>query len=109
MHARANAVRDLALLLSLVLFLGTGEAALRVLYRDAGTRTLGGPGGRPFDHATIGPEQLRGRRDLGPRRDGVPRLMIVGDSITYGQGVYDWRETWPEVLAAAARTIGAAA
>ena len=106
MHGRAIAVRGLALLLSLVLFLGTGEAALRVLYRDAGTRTLGGPGGRPFDHLTIGPEQLRGRRDLGPRRDGVPRLMILGDSITYGQGVHDWRETWPEVLAAGLERAG---
>jgi hypothetical protein len=99
MGARALAVRALAWLVSLALFLGTGEAALRILYRDAGTRTLGGPGGRAFDHLTIGPEQLRGRRDEGPRRDGVPRLMILGDSITYGQGVYDWRDTWPEVLA----------
>jgi hypothetical protein len=25
--------------------------------------------------------------------------MVVGDSITYGLGVRDWRDTWPEVLA----------
>ena len=25
--------------------------------------------------------------------------MAMGDSITYGLGVHDWRETWPEVLA----------
>lgn len=99
MRVRALAVRGLTLLLSLVLCIGTGEAALRLFYRDAGTRTLGGPGGRSFDHLTIGAEQLRGRRDVGPRREGVPRLMILGDSITYGQGVYDWRQTWPEVLA----------
>jgi hypothetical protein len=99
MRVRAWAVRGLALLVSLVLFLGTGELALRVLYRDAGARTLGGPGGRSFEHLTIGPDELRGRRDAGPRRDGVPRLMVLGDSITYGQGVRDWRDTWPEVLA----------
>ena len=80
------------------LFLATGEAALRVFYRDEGRRTLGGPGGRSFEHLTSGREQLRGRRDIGPRRDGVPRLMVIGDSITYGQGVRDWHDTWPEVL-----------
>jgi hypothetical protein len=90
-----------ALLFSLVLFLATGEAALRFVYRDAGRRTLGGPGGRPFDHLTSGPEQLRGRRDMGPKRPGVPRIMVMGDSITYGQGVHDWHETWPERLAVA--------
>ena len=99
MQARSLLVRGLALLIAVALFVLTGEAALRVFYRDAGRRTLGGPGPRTFDHLTIGRDQLRGRRDVGPRREGVPRLMAVGDSITYGLGVHDWRETWPEVLA----------
>lgn len=90
-----------ALLFSLVLFLATGEVALRFVYRDAGLRTLGGPGGRPFDHLTIGPEALRGRREMGPKRPGVPRIMVMGDSISYGQGVHDWHDTWPERLAVA--------
>jgi hypothetical protein len=98
MRLRSLAVRGLALLIAAAIFLLTGEAALRVLYRDGGARTLGGPGSRPFDHLTTGRDQLRGRRDVGPRRDGLPRLMILGDSITYGQGVHDWRDTWPEVL-----------
>ena len=62
-----------------------------------GGARLGGPGGRQFDHETIDGE-LRGRRDLGPKMPGVPRLMVVGDSITYGLGVHDWRKTWPELL-----------
>jgi hypothetical protein len=98
MGARSLAIRGLAVLIAAALFLSTGEAALRLLYRDAGRRTLGGPGGRSFEHLTIGREQLRGRRDTGPHRDGVPRLMVIGDSITYGQGVRDWHDTWPEVL-----------
>ena len=100
MRARSLAIRGLALLIAAALFLSTGEAALRILFRDAGRRTLGGPGGRSFEHLTIGREELRGRRDTGPHRDGVPRLMVIGDSITYGQGVRDWHDTWPEVLAA---------
>ncbi len=86
--------------LSILVFIGTAlaEAALRVWYRDAGRATLGGPGGRQFDHETIDGE-LRGRRDVGPKVPGVPRLMIVGDSITYGLGVHDWHDTWPELLA----------
>src|SRR4029453_7117181 len=93
-----------ALLFSLLLFLATGEAALRFIYRDAGRHTLGGPGGRPFDHLAIGPEELRGRRDTGPKRVGVPRIMVLGDSITYGQGVHDWHDTWPERLPPARHT-----
>jgi hypothetical protein len=38
---------------------------------------------------------------MGPKRPGVPRIMVMGDSITYGQGVHDWHETWPERLAVA--------
>ena len=97
-------VRVAAILFSVLFFLATLatlEAALRIIYRDAGRRTLGGPGGRPFDHVTIGPEELRGRRDTGPKPAGVPRIMVMGDSITYGQGVHDWHDTWPERLSVA--------
>ena len=97
-------VRVAAIVFSVLFFLATLatlEAALRIIYRDAGRRTLGGPGGRPFDHVTIGPEELRGRRDTGPKPAGVPRIMVMGDSITYGQGVHDWHDTWPERLSVA--------
>jgi hypothetical protein len=75
-----------------------GEVALRVVYRDEGRRTLGGPGGRTFDHETTDGVH-RGRLDTGPKIPGVPRVMVIGDSITYGLGVHDWRATWPEQLA----------
>ena len=96
---RLRLVRGLALLLAGALFLLTGEVTLRILYRDGGSRTLGGPGNHSFEHLTIGREALRGRRDVGPHRPDVPRLMVLGDSITSGQGVHDWHNTWPKLLA----------
>lgn len=91
-------LRAALLLSSLLIFLATGEIALRALYRDAGKRTLGAPGSQPFEHVNVH-DQQRGRLDFGPKRPGVPRLLVVGDSITWGTGVRDWQDTWPERLA----------
>ena len=91
------ALRLFLLFISLAIAVGAAEAVFRVWYRDAGRRTLGGPGGRGFEHDTIDGE-LRGRHDVGPRTPGVPRVMVIGDSITYGLGVRDWQQTWPELL-----------
>jgi hypothetical protein len=91
-------LRVAVLMMAVVMAGGFGEVALRVWYRDGGRETLGGPGGRTFDHGTIDGE-LRGRRDVGPKTPGIPRIMVVGDSITYGLGVHEWRKTWPELLA----------
>lgn len=90
--------RVLLLGVSVGMVLVVAEVAARVWYRDAGARTLGGPGGASFEHETR-TGGLRGRLDAGPRTSGTPRLLIVGDSITYGAGITDWRQTWPEVLA----------
>jgi len=105
MSGRAVVIRVLLLLLAVAIFVATGEIALRVIYRDAGKRTLGGPGGRSFEHLSIRGDQ-RGRYDTGPRTPGTPRIMIVGDSITWGQGVRDWENTWPEQLARALEQAG---
>lgn len=86
------------LLVSLLIFLASGEAVLRVIYRDQGKATLGGPGGHSFEHLYVKNEQ-RGRFDTGPRRSGVQRLMVVGDSISWGLGVRDWSAIWTERLA----------
>jgi hypothetical protein len=90
--------RALLVAFSLLFAALLGEAALRIWYRDAGRRTLNGPGGLQFEHDTIDGE-LRGRRDVGPKRPGLRRIMVIGDSITYGLGVRDWRQTWPELVA----------
>jgi lysophospholipase L1-like esterase len=99
-------VRVAAVALSALLFAGTFEIALRIVYRDAGRHTLGGPGGGSFEHLTLHGDQ-RGRLDMGERRPGVSRLMVVGDSITYGQGVRDWHDAWPEQLAQRLEAAGA--
>lgn len=90
----------LGLLVSLLIFVASGEAVLRVVYRDQGRATLGGPGGHQFEHLYIANEQ-RNRFDTGPRRPGVQRLMVVGDSISWGLGVRDWSAIWTEQLARA--------
>jgi hypothetical protein len=101
-------VRRLLLpLLSLTIFLGSGELMLRMLYRDAGRRTLAGPGGGSFEHLSNRGDE-RGRFDVGPRRAGVPRIMVMGDSVTYGQGVREWRDVWPEILATTYERAGTA-
>jgi hypothetical protein len=90
----------LGLLVSVLIFLACGEAVLRVIYRDRGKATLGGPGGRGFEHLYIANQQ-RGRFDTGPRRPGITRLLVVGDSISWGLGVRDWSAIWTERLAQA--------
>jgi hypothetical protein len=95
----------LGLLFSVLIFLASGEAAMRVIYRDRGSATLGGPGGRPFEHLYIKNEQ-RNRFDTGPRRPGVERLMVIGDSISWGLGVRDWSAIWTERLARALEQKG---
>ena len=95
----------LGLLFSLLIFLASGEAVLRVIYRDQGRATLGGPGGHSFQHRYIKNEE-RGRFDTGPRRPGAKRLLVVGDSISWGLGVRDWSAIWTERLAQALERKG---
>src|SRR5687768_1737655 len=105
MRARRIALSLLLMVVSFVIFLATGEIGLRVIYRDAGTRTLGGPGGHQFEHLMLDGNQ-RGRFDVGAKNPQKPRVLILGDSITWGLGVRDWQEVWPEQLALALEHAG---
>ncbi len=67
------------------------------MYRDQGKTTLLGPGGQPFEHLYIVGQQ-RGRYEIGRRTPGVPRLVVFGDSVSWGYGVRDWADLWPELL-----------
>jgi lysophospholipase L1-like esterase len=99
LSGRARRVAQALLpIFSLAIFVVTGEALLRVVFPGGGRYTPGAPGGRNFEHLTRH-DQQRGRLDFGDKRPGVPRIMIVGDSITWGWGVRRWEDTWPEQLA----------
>ena len=81
--------------LAVALALVVCEVALRVLFRDGGRTTLGGPGGAEFEYLYADGKSLRGPLATGPKAPGVTRLMVMGDSITWGQGVKDWNDTYP--------------
>jgi lysophospholipase L1-like esterase len=78
-----------------------GEVALRIVFRDGGRTTLGGPGGRRFEYEFAHPtRRSRGPHVSGPKAPGTRRLLVLGDSITWGVGVSDWRQLYPARLLA---------
>lgn len=82
------------------------EVALRVVFRDGGRTTLAGPGGQEFEYTYVNAEQLRGPLATGPKAPGVQRIMVMGDSITWGQGVRRWEDTYPPKTLAALNADG---
>lgn len=87
--------------MALMSSVAAGEGVLRVIYRDGGRETLGGPGPYFFEYtfnpAGPGPEARHPRSAETPER-GVTRLAIQGDSITYGSGVRNWTDVYPSRL-----------
>lgn len=76
--------------------LGVVEATLRVIYRDGGHTTLGAPGGQEFEHELI--DRATERRTpppSNPKSKGAQRIVVFGDSITWGYGIHHWRDTYP--------------
>ena len=85
--------------LALSLPLVAGEIAVRIIYHDGGRKTLAGPGPNPFEHRFIDAEtERRTPADTGPKAPGVERILIQGDSITWGVGVRDWQQIYPNKL-----------
>ena len=85
--------------LALSLPLVAGEIAVRIVYHDGGRKTLGGPGPNAFEHRFIDPEtERRTQADTGPRVPGVERILIQGDSITWGVGIRDWQQIYANRL-----------
>ena len=79
--------------------LGVVEATLRVIYRDGGRTTLGAPGGQEFEHQLI--DRATERRTpppSNPKSNGAERIVVFGDSITWGYGIHRWRDTYPNQL-----------
>lgn len=100
--ARTALLGLITLGITIVLAVAASELLLRVVYRDGGRRTLNGPGGQPFVHTFADAAgQLRGPMASGAKAPGTTRVMVLGDSITWGQGVTEWTDTYPARLLAA--------
>ncbi len=110
-HAvRRWAVRALLVVGSLSIALAGAEVALRIVYRDNGRTTSDGPGDSRFAY-TFPPwstnRVMRGPSANGPKAPGVTRVLVQGDSITWGQGVSDWTQVYPARLLEKLRETGA--
>ncbi len=88
---RLALLRTGVLIISIIISIAAVETFLHLRYQPSMLATLGGPGPHFAGR--------RGRLDDQPRTPGVPRLMILGDSITFGQGLADDADLWPERLA----------
>jgi lysophospholipase L1-like esterase len=84
--------------IALTLSVSAGEVMLRIIYRDGGRTTLAGPGSTPFEYLYPGADRARSRRVPDHRTPGVRRLLVFGDSITWGVGVRDWRDSYTSKL-----------
>lgn len=105
--ARTALLGSLTLAIALFCSLAVVEVVLRVVYRDGGRRTLNGPGGQSFEYTFADAKrQLRGPLSTGAKALGVSRVMVLGDSITWGQGVPQWTDTYPARLLQALNVSG---
>lgn len=95
--------------LTLVATIGAGEVLLRLVYRDGGRTTLGGPGDVPFEYTYN--QRAPGREERQPFIDGdaqpdVTRIVVQGDSITWGVGVKSWTDLYPSRVLARLKLDG---
>jgi lysophospholipase L1-like esterase len=96
---RAWLLRGAALLTSLAFAMALGETVLRIVFRDHGRATMGAPGGEPFEYEYLDQAaDARWPQAQGAKSPGVRRLLVLGDSITYGVGVREWQAVWPNRL-----------
>jgi hypothetical protein len=86
---------------SIVLMFVTGELVLRLVYWDGMSfGAHGGPIVRRFERhfqQNRFPDS-RGPDYEGPKKDGTIRVMIQGDSITWGQGIRREQDIYPYLL-----------
>jgi hypothetical protein len=82
------------ILLSAALTLAAGEFFIRLVYPDGGRRISNAPGNKRIEYL-LSAEGKRGPSANNPKRPGVTRILIQGDSITFGVGVRDWKELYP--------------
>ena len=87
--------------ISLSIFLLVCEIILRVLFWNGETfGTHAGPIMRRFERNFIlnAFDESRGPAVSGPKKNGEVRVLVQGDSISWGQGLQDEREAYPSRL-----------
>lgn len=70
-----------------------------------GLRAARGRGGVVFDTNDLGLRAVDGARNVFPKRPGAKRVIVLGDSYTFGEGVPDTRDTYPVLLEKALRAL----
>jgi len=98
----ANA-KLVSVLLGCAVALAIGEGVLRVVFHDGLTFGVSrGPLAVRFAarHYNLNQFQSRGPDAIGPREQGSVRILVQGDSITFGQGLKDERDVYPTRLLA---------
>lgn len=102
---RAHLTNAALLVASLIFSIGAAEIALRIVHPDGLVEGFLLPPNGHFSFSTdefsttvltngIG---LREQREFSPRHDGIYRIAVIGDSVTFGWGVEN-DEAYPAVL-----------
>ena len=104
------ALNLLLVALSIGLAFGALEIVLRVTDLDRGDWYAAGPERVTFlrEHVKKNADGFRDRDFPRERRRGRQRILAVGDSFTFGDGIEDVAKTWPKVLEASLRSRGPA-
>jgi hypothetical protein len=96
---RGAGPRVVLVLASLLLTLGAIELAARILYQEPWYVELLDTQRRALDHRyTLNADTLRDRDYPSPKPPDHRRVLILGDSFTFGMGVFDDAAVFPEVL-----------
>ncbi|MBF0171225.1 MAG: hypothetical protein HQK87_09085 [Nitrospinae bacterium] len=92
-RSRQRTFTAVAGVLSLVLFLLLGEGMMRVIYHNPND---GEPG---FNRRmySLRPDGQRWPTATGPKKPGIPRILIQGDSLTWG-APKRWEDLYPNLL-----------
>jgi hypothetical protein len=85
--------------ISVVLTLGGGEILVRAMYPHGSATVAGGPGHQNFRYDYNNKNKRFPTVD-GPKKPGITRILVQGDSVTCGLGVRDWSAIYPNRLLA---------
>ena len=97
---KALALNALLVAISIALAFGALEIVLRLTDLDEGDWYAAGPQRAEFlqKHVKRNADGFRDREFPRERTPGTERILAVGDSFTFGDGVEDVAKTWPKVL-----------